>query len=270
MKKLTYKHTLLACYIGYITQAIAVNFPPVLFIVFQTKYGVSFEKLGRLIFIFFVAQIIVDMISIKIVDKIGYRICSVVAHCFSTVGLISMAVLPMIMPPYIGLVISITVTAVGSGMIEVLLSPIVEALPGDAKASAMSLLHSFYCWGQLGTVLITTLLLSVIGHDAWYILPVIWAVVPFVNIFNFTKVPLVPPVPEERKMSVKQLLSTRVFIIVLVLMMCSGAAEQAMAQWASLFAENGLNITKVAGDILGPCMFALLMAIGRTIYGIWG
>jgi Major Facilitator Superfamily. len=268
--KLTYRHTFITCYFGYITQAIAVNLLPLFFIIFQTDFGISFEKLGRLIFIFFVTQIIVDLIIVKYVDRIGYRIACVLAHCFSTVGIASLSILPLIMPPYTGLVISVIIYAVGSGTIEVIISPIIDAIPSEAKASNMSLLHSFYCWGQLLTVVVTTVLLKIIGGGLWFILPALWALIPFYNIFRFIRTPLVPPMPEEKRMTAKDLLKNKMFIVSLVLMTCAGAAELAMAQWASLFAETSLNIPKMAGDILGPGMFALCMAIGRTIYGVWG
>ena len=269
-KALTYKHTFITCYIGYITQAIAVNLLPLFFIIFQSDFGISFEKLGRLIFIFFATQIVIDMVAVKYVDKIGYRAACIIAHSFSTVGLTLLSILPNIMPPYTGLVIAVIVYALGSGMIEVIISPIVDAIPSDAKASNMSLLHSFYCWGQLFTVAVSTILLKVIGSGLWYILPAMWALIPFYNIFRFIRTPLAPPIPEEKKMSVKDLLGNKMFLIVLVLMSCAGAAELAMSQWASLFVETGLKIPKMAGDLLGPGLFALCMAIGRVVYGIVG
>lgn len=271
MKPLTYKHTFVTCNIGYITQAISVNLLPLFFIIFQTDFGISFEKLGRLIFIFFVSQIVVDLIAVKYVDRIGYRIACVVAHGFSTTGLVLLAILPNIMASaYTGIVISVMVYAIGSGLIEVIISPVVDAIPGDAKAANMSLLHSFYCWGQLGTVFITTVLLKIIGNGLWFIIPILWALVPFYNMFRFMRTPLVPPIPDEKRMTVKELLNSKHFILALLLMTCAGASELAMSQWASLFAETGLKIPKIAGDLLGPGLFALFMGIGRVLYGIFG
>ncbi len=267
----TYKHTLYACYFGYITQAIVNNLAPILFIVFQNQFNISFEMIGRLIFINFGTQLIVDALAVKFVDRIGYRVSMVMAHLFSAMGLVALGILPGLLPdPYIGLLISVVIYAVGGGLLEVLVSPIVDALPGDAKAAKMSLLHSFYCWGQVGVVLITTILLKVIGSDMWFVLPVLWSLVPLFNLFQFIKVPLMPSVPDHEKMQVGKLLNSKLFLVALILMTCAGASELAMSQWSSLFAEKGLQIPKVLGDLLGPCLFALLMGTGRTMYGLWG
>ncbi|HEY5583023.1 MAG TPA: MFS transporter [Ruminiclostridium sp.] len=267
----TYKQTLHACYFGYITQAIVNNLAPLLFIVFQNQFNISFEMIGRLILINFGTQLIVDALAVKLVDKIGYRVSIVLAHIFSAVGLIALGILPnIITSPYNGLIIAVVIYAVGGGLIEVLVSPIVDSLPGDAKASAMSLLHSFYCWGQVGVVLISTILLKLMGNNTWYILPILWSLVPIYNLIKFVKVPLMPAVSEHEKMPIKQLLNSKLFLIALILMMSAGASEQAMSQWASLFAEKGLQVPKLMGDLLGPCLFAVLMGIGRTIYGVWG
>ncbi len=269
--KLTYKSTLHACYFGYITQAIINNLTPLLFIIFQNSYHISFEMLGRLILLNFGTQLIVDALAVKYVDRIGYRKSIVMAHFFSAAGLIALGTLPVLLPsPYTGLSIAVVIYAIGGGLIEVLVSPIVDSLPGEAKASAMSLLHSFYSWGQVAVVAITTLLLSVIGHGIWYILPIVWASIPIYNMFRFIKVPLVPGIPEHEKIPIKKLLSSKVFLTAMILMLCAGASELAMSQWSSLFAEKGLQVPKVVGDLLGPCLFGVLMGIGRTIYGIWG
>ena len=267
----TYKHTLHACYLGYVTQAIVNNLAAILFIVFQTQFGLSFEMIGRLILINFATQICADVFAVKYADRIGYRPTAIAAHIFCAVGLIGLGVFPLLFPdPYLGLVTAVVIYAIGGGLIEVLISPIVDALPGDAKASAMSLLHSFYCWGQMAVVIITTLLLWVFGLGIWFILPIMWSLVPIYNIFRFAKVPLVPPIPEEHKTPIKSLLSTNIFVVAMVLMICAGASELTMSQWSSLFAELGLQVPKVMGDLLGPALFALFMGIGRTIYGIWG
>ena len=268
---MSYRHTYISCFIGYITQAISVNLLPLFFVIFQDDYHISFEKLGRLIFIFFFMQIVVDLIAVKYVDRIGYRPCIAAAHIFATVGLVMVSFLPRILPsPYMGLVISVVTYAVGSGLIEVLISPILNAVPSESKAGTMSLLHSFYCWGQVFTVLITTLILRMIGTQLWYLIPIFWALIPFWNIFRFLRTPLVPPIAEEHRMNVKDLFKSKLFIIVLVLMTCAGAAEIAMSQWSSLFCERGLGVPKVAGDLLGPGLFAVFMGIGRTVYGIFG
>lgn len=273
-EKVNYRSTLIACYAGYITQSIVVNLPPILFVVFMDKFGLSYEKLSFLVLLNFVTQIFVDLISIKFVDRIGYRKCIVTAHILATLGLVLLGVLPMLLPmslTYPAIVIATFVFACGSGMIEVLLSPIVEAIPGDAKASTMALLHGFYCWGMVFVVLLTTLLLKFIGHDLWYIIPILWAIVPAVNTLNFSRVPFAPIIKDgESATPLKTLLTSGVFVAALALMTASGAAELAMAQWASVFAEKGLGVTKALGDLLGPCMFGVTMAIGRTIYGVFG
>lgn len=268
---LTYKHTKYACYAGYITQAIINNLAPLLFIIFQTQYGLNFEMVGRLILINFGTQILADLIAVKFADRFGYRVSAVLAHVFSAAGLVLLGILPQISPsPYAGLIVAVVIYALGGGLLEVLVSPIVESLPGDKKASDMSLLHSFYCWGQMGVVLISTLILTAFGTDVWMWLPIGWAVLPFLNLFFFAKVPLVPPVPEEKLMSVKDLCKNRLFLLMLVVMLCAGASELTMSQWSSLFAETGLGVSKTLGDLLGPCLFAALMGTGRLLYGLYG
>jgi len=271
MENKNYKSTLNACYLGYITQALIVNLPPLLFVVFRDNFGLSYSKLGFLVVVIFVTQLIVDALAILFVDKIGQRVSAVIAHIFAAVGMIALAFLPRLMPqPYVGLVISSVLFAIGGGLIEVLVSPIVESLPGDAKASAMSLLHSFYSWGQVLVIVLSTAALLLIGRDLWFLIPLIWAVLPIVTLFKFTKVPLVPIEEDSKRTPLKTLITSKVFLVALVLMVCSGAAEQAMGQWASLFSEKGLGISKMLGDLLGPCLFAVMMGIIRTLYGIKG
>ena len=271
MKQINYKSTLHACYLGYITQALIVNLPPLLFIIFRNKFGLSYTMLGSLVVVIFITQLIVDALAIMFIDKIGYRVSAVIAHLFAAVGMITLAFLPSLLPqPFIGLVISCLLFAIGGGLIEVLVSPIVESLPGDAKASAMSLLHSFYSWGQVLVIVLSTITLALIGQDVWFVLPLLWAVLPIVTLFKFTRVPLMPPQKESERLPLKTLITSRIFLIALLLMVCSGAAEQAMGQWASLFTEQGLGISKMLGDLLGPCLFAIMMGIVRTLYGMKG
>lgn len=269
--KATYKDTLHACYLGYITQAIVNNLAPLLFVIFHDNFSISFEKIGRLILINFTTQIITDILAIKYVDRVGYKSAAVLAHFFAFFGLVGLGVLPLLLPnAYTGLAIAVIIYATGGGLIEVVISPIVESLPGDAKASAMSLLHSFYCWGQLAVVFITTLIIKIFGNHVWNILPILWAIIPAYNLFKFMRVPLMPIISEEERIPIKGLLSSHLFIIALVLMMSAGASELTMSQWSSLFAEKGLKVSKLAGDLLGPALFAFFQASGRTIYGIWG
>lgn len=271
METTNYKSTLHACYLGYITQALIVNLPPILFVIFQDAFGLSYTMLGSLVMIIFVTQLIVDALAVKFVDRIGHRISAVIAHAFAAIGMVALAFLPRIMPlPYVGLVISSILFAIGGGLIEVLVSPIVESLPSEAKASSMSLLHSFYSWGQVLVIILSTAALLVLGADLWFILPLVWALLPIITLIKFTKVPLMPLAEENTQMPLKKLLTSKFFLLALLLMVCSGAAEQAMGQWASLFAEKGLGISKTLGDILGPCLFAVMMGIVRTLYGTKG
>lgn len=270
-KTQNFKSTVFACYRGYITQGIVNNLSPLFFVLFQNKFGISYSLISALILCNFVTQVITDMLSVRYVDRIGYRKSAVIAHALAFLGLVMQGTLPNVLPaPYVGLVLATIVNGVGGGLIEVIISPIVDSCPGDAKASAMSLLHSFYCWGQVGVVLITTLLLRLIGEDLWFILPILWSLLPLYNLFRFLKVPLMPTVSEEEKTPLKTLFTSKIFLMALLLMLCAGASELAMSQWSSLFAERALGVTKVIGDLLGPCLFAVFMGIGRTIYGVWG
>lgn len=268
---LSYRHTTLACYTGYITQAIINNLAPLLFVIFQDSFGLSFEQVGRLVLLNFGVQLVADVFSARYVDRIGYRAAAVLAHVLCTAGLVLLSVLPRVLPsPYLGLQIAAVVYAFGGGLLEVIVSPIVNALPGEAKERAMSLLHSFYCWGQVAVVLLTTLLIRFCGASFWPALPFLWCIIPLCNLFFFLRVPLVPPEAEEKLMSLSELFRSPLFLIGLILMMCAGAAELTMSQWSSLFAERGLQVPKILGDLLGPCLFAILMGIGRAFYGICG
>ncbi len=268
---LTYRHTKYASYLGYITQAIINNLAPLLFVTFNTSFGISLEKIGLLVSVNFGVQILVDLLSVRYIDRIGYRTGAVAAHVCATVGLVALGVLPTIMADkYAALLIAITLNAIGGGLTEVLISPIIESLPGDEKASAMSLLHSFYCWGHMAVVILSTAYFVTAGLENWRYLPLLWALVPLFNALFFAKVPLRVLVEEEKRVPVKKLFSSGIFWLFLMLMICAGASEQAMSQWTSLFAESGLKVSKTMGDLLGPCMFALMMGISRLLYGIFG
>lgn len=267
-----YKHTLTASYFGYITQAIVNNFAPLLFVTFQRSFGISLEKIAGLVTVNFFMQLVVDLACAKFIDRIGYRVSIVAAHLFAGAGLIMLGTLPFALPdPYIGLLISIGFYAVGGGLIEVLISPIVEACPTDNKEKMMSLLHSFYCWGSVAVVGISTLYFSIFTTANWKYLALIWAVVPIVNALNFIRVPIAPLIEEgETGLSFKQLLGNRMFWIFMLLILCSGASEQAVSQWASTFAEKGLGVSKTVGDLAGPMLFSVLMGVSRVIYGKFG
>ncbi|MCQ2535571.1 MAG: MFS transporter [Lachnospiraceae bacterium] len=267
MKK-NYKKTLIACYLGFITQAIVANFTPLLFLKFHNDFGISLGKVALIPTAFFFVQILVDIICAKYVDRIGYRKSVVASEILAGAGLIGLAFLPSLFSnPFIGIIISVVIYATGSGLIEVLCSPIVEACPFDNKDSVMSLLHSFYCWGSVGVILLTTLFFAVFGIDNWRIISCIWALVPLVNVYNFATCPIEHLVEDGEGMSIGQLFKIPLFWVAIVLMICAGSSEITMAQWASAYVESGLGLSKSIGDLLGPCLFAVAMGISRVIYG---
>ena len=266
-----YNKTKIACYFGFITQAIVANFAPLLFLRFHSEYNITLGNIALISTFFFFTQLIVDLFCAKYVDRIGYRVSIVVSEICAAVGLIGLAFLPDLLPnPFWGIITSVIVYAIGSGLIEVLCSPIVEACPFENKEATMSLLHSFYCWGSVGTILISTLFLAVFGIDNWKWLSCLWAIIPAVNVYNFMTCPIEHLVEDGKGMSVKQLFRTPLFWVALCLMVCAGASELAMAQWASAYAESALGFSKTMGDILGPCLFAVSMGICRVIYGKYG
>jgi len=268
--KLTYKHTLWASYIGYITQAIVNNLPPLFFVIFHENFGLSEGQLGLLITINFCVQIAVDFISIKVLDRIGYRAAAVIAHICCTVGLVGLGLFPAILPggwSYAGFMFAMGIMAIGGGTNEVLISPIVEALPSESKSSSMSFLHAFYSWGQVGVVALTTVYFLAFGDGNWYVLPALWAIVPFVGLLLFTKVPILQLNAESEDMPLRSLIFRRAFAMFLILMLCAGASEMSTSQWASFFAEAGLSLPKAIGDMIGPCFFALTMGLARTYFG---
>ena len=266
-----YQKTLIACYLGFITQAIAANFAPLLFLTFHKSFGIPLGKVALVSTAFYFTQLIVDVICAKFVDTIGYRVCAVASEVTSAVGLIGLAVLPSILPdPFIGIIISVIIYAVGSGLIEVLGSPIVEACPFEHKEAVMSLLHSFYCWGSVGVILLSTAFFAVFGVDHWRWLSCIWALVPLYNIYNFASCPIEPLVEDGKGMTIGSLFRTPIFFMGIILMVCAGASEMSMAQWASAFVESALGLSKTIGDLAGPCLFAVTMGISRVIYGKYG
>lgn len=266
-----YRKTVIACYLGFVTQAITANFAPLLFLTFHNNFSIPLGKIALISSVFFVTQLIVDVLCAKFADKIGYRRCVVGSQLMSAVGLIGLAFLPELLPdPFAGIIISTVIYAVGSGLTEVLVSPIVEACPFEHKEAAMSLLHSFYCWGSVGVILISTLFFALFGIENWKWLSCAWALIPFINMFNFSSCPIEHPVEDGEGMGIKGLLKVPLFWLAIVLMICAGASELSMAQWASAFAESALGLSKSVGDIAGPCLFAVTMGISRTIYGKYG
>lgn len=266
-----YKKTLIACYLGFITQSISANFAPLLFLTFKDTYGISLEMIALIPMVFYLTQLLVDLVATKFADVIGYRTCVVVSQVVSAAGLILMAFLPDIFPnPFIGIIISVVLYAIGSGLIEVLLSPIVEACPFENKAGVMSLLHSFYCWGAVGVILCSTIFFAIFGTSSWKILTLIWAIVPLVNTFNFFSCPIERLVEDGKGMRIGQLFRLPVFWLMIILMICAGASEATMAQWASAFTESALGVSKLIGDLAGPCLFAVFMGLARVLYGKFG
>ena len=270
--KLTYRHTIRACLTGYIVQAVIVNFAPLLFLTFQASYGIPLTQITMLVTVNFGVQLLVDLLSAGFVDKIGYRVSIGIAHLTAAAGLIMLAVLPDVLPtPFYGLLAAVVVYAVGGGLLEVLVSPIVESCPTDNKAGTMSLLHSFYSWGQVGVVLLSTVYFAVFGTARWKILAMLWALLPICNFFVFTRVPIAPLVKEgERGLSLRELFSRRIFWLFFLMMLCAGASEQAVSQWASTFAEQSLGVSKTVGDLAGPMAFAVCMGVARSFYGKYG
>jgi len=269
----TYRHTRWACNLGTICLAANNNLLPLLFIIFQDSYGISYERLGRLILLNFLTQLVTDIIAARYADKIGHRAAMILAHALCAAGLIFISAASLLpFGIYGALALGTIISSIGSGLLEVLVSPISDALPAEkeSKAANMALLHSFYCWGQVLVVVVTTFLLLLVGHERWRLLPLVWIILPVTALFLFAKVPLVTSHEPANASGIKKLFASRVFWASMLLMLCSGASEITVSQWSSMFAEQSLGITKVLGDLIGPCMFAVMMGIGRTFYGVWG
>ena len=264
----SYTHTIYACYLGYIVQAIVNNFAPLLFLTFSASFGLDLEQIALISTVNFAIQLCVDLLSAKVIDRVGYRASVIAAHAFAAAGIVGLAVLPALLgDAFAGLLLAVALYAVGGGIIEVLISPIVEACPTEKKEAAMSLLHSFYCWGHLAVVVLSTAFFTLFGIEHWRVLAVVWAAVPIANLLYFTQVPIYPIAPDQEKASLGGLLRSRTFWFIILLMVCAGASEQGMSQWASAFAESALHLSKTAGDLAGPCCFALLMGTARALYG---
>lgn len=266
--KTSYEHTIYASYIGYITQAIVNNFVPLLFLTLAADYDLSLDKITLITTVNFAIQLFVDFLSAKYIDIIGYRRAVIIAHVTAALGLIGLAVFPTLLgDAYVGIMVSVVLYAIGGGIIEVLISPIVEACPTEKKEAAMSLLHSFYCWGHVAVVLLSTAFFYFFGIENWKIMACVWALVPIFNIFYFSVVPIYPIAAEYETLSIKGLLKQKVFWLIIVLMICAGASEQAVSQWVSTFAESALQVSKTVGDLAGTCAFAVCMGLARALYG---
>ena len=263
-----YKKTLIACYLGFVTQAIAANYAPLLFLTFAGMYGIGLEKIALIPALFYATQLVVDFAATRYVDRLGYRACVVASQVLSAVGLALMALLPEVLPePFIGILVAVVLYAIGSGLVEVLVSPIVEACPFENKAGMMSLLHSFYCWGAVGVILGSTLFFAVFGVGHWQLLTLIWAALPLYNAWIFIFCPIERLVEEGKSLSPRALARLPLFWLLILLMACAGASEASMAQWASAFTESALGVSKAVGDLAGPCLFAVCMGVARVLYG---
>lgn len=269
---MSYTKTIRACFIGYIVQAIVNNFAPLLFLTFQSSYQIPLSQITLLVTINFGLQLLVDLLSAGFIDKIGYRAAIMLAHILSAAGLIGLTILPEVTPdPFAGLLLAVMVYAVGGGLLEVLVSPIVESCPTEHKEKTMSVLHSFYCWGHVGVVLLSTLFFTLFDIENWKIMALIWALIPIANTVLFAKVPLFSLLEEgERGLTVGELVRNKTFWLLMLLMMCAGACEQSVSQWASAFAEQGLGVNKTVGDLAGPMFFAIMMGVSRAFYGKYG
>lgn len=267
-----YNKTMYACFIGYIVQAIVNNFVPLLFLTFQKSYGIPLARITMLVTINFGVQLLVDLLALKFVDKIGYRVSMLLAHVCAAAGLVSLTVLPeLFSDPFTGLLVAVTIYAMGGGLLEVLVSPVVEATPTDNKEKAMSLLHSFYCWGHVGVVLISTIFFMMFGISNWKILAMVWAVIPVLNMILFLKVPIASLLEDgETGLTLKELFSKKIFWVLMLMMVCAGACEQSVSQWSSSLAEQGLGVSKTVGDLAGPMAFAAFMGTTRAFYGKYG
>lgn len=268
----SYNKTIYACFIGYIVQAIVNNFVPLLFLTFHSTYGIPMTQITLLITFNFGLQLLIDLVSVTFVDRIGYRASMVIAHICAAVGFVLLTILPDVCGnAFVGLLIAVTVYAIGGGLLEVLVSPVVEACPTDNKEKAMSLLHSFYCWGHVAVVLVSTLFFKIFGINNWKIMACIWAIVPFANMILFTRVPIASLIEEgEKGLTMGELFKQKIFWVLMLMMVCAGASEQAVSQWASTFAELGLGVSKTVGDLAGPMLFAILMGSARAFYGKYG
>ncbi len=266
---LNYTHTKIASYMGYVVQAIACSFLPLIFVALQNTYNISYEKLGRLILVCFVTQIAVDLISIRLVKIFGYRKLAVAAQIFAFIGFSSLSFLPKVLPAYIGITISVIIYSIGSGLIEVIISPIVEYLPTENKSGNMALLHSFFCWGNVFIVVATTLMIKIFGEENWHIIALLWSVIPVIVLILFLFVPIIEP-EESKKTSISGLFKKPAFFIMLIIMFLSGASEISVGNWMSAFAEQSLHLPKLLGDLVGPCLFSVCMGLGRVLFSFIG
>ena len=272
--KLSYKHTKICCYLAYFTQASVITFLPLLFMIFHTKYGLPYAQLGLLVTVNFAVQMTVDLTAFRMVDQIGYRKSLLLACSLCFIGFTMISVLPNLMSnTFAALCIAVITYSAGGALIDIVANPLLNALPivnPERKAMELSMLHAVFCWSQVILIVGTTLLLRVLGSTLWWIPPLVLALVPLVNFGLLLAVPVPAAVSKEERITLRGLFSSKLFIMMCVGMACAGGIELVMAQWASSFAESALHLRKTTGDLVGPCLFALMMGVGRTIYGVWG
>ena len=268
MSQVSYKKTKIACYLGYVTQAISINLLPLLYLTFQNEFSVSLSQLGFLATLLFAVQMAVDLLATRFGKYVSYRWGSVAACALSALGLVLMCVLPKWMPHfYVGVMLATVILSIGGGLTEVLISPLVDAIPEEGKVGEMSLLHSFYCWGVVAVILFSTAFFALVGVSYWRWLVLLWSLVPAVTAVMFACIPI-PPKTEEvhSHRSAPSVVRYGLFWVLMALMVFSGASEMAPAQWASFFAENNLGIPKAVGDLLGPCAFAVFQGLSRVVF----
>ncbi len=265
-----YSLTRKACYISYTVQALCINIAPLFFVIFKRDYGLRVADIAFLVLFSFIIQLITDVFTIKLINTFGYRKCAVSANFIAFAGLVLLSLLPTVMPILPALLVSSFLYSVGAGLVEVVINPIIDSFPNKNNAMALTVLHSFYCWGQTVIILLSTLLIFILGENRWFLIPLIWSLIPFINAILFLKAPIIEAQPTNEKADIKNLLKSRIFIMLFIVMICVGSSEMVISQWASFFAETGLGVSKVIGDLMGPCIFALMMAFGRTLYGLFG
>ena len=271
MKRYSYTHTKISCYLGYTSQAISFSIPPLFFAIFNTRLNMSLSQIAFVIFMCFIIQLIVDAVAVKYVDRIGYRKSMIAGQITAASGLLFLGILPEFMEnSYLGFFIAAVFYSIGCGITEVIVSPIIEYLPTKNKAAEMSLLHSSYSWGTVIAILATSFLLVLFGRVNWFVIPVLWALIPFYNIYLCFKVPFPDTIKEHERTRIKDILLNPMFITAMIVMACAGASEHVIFQWASYFAEIGLNLPKVTGDLIGPCMFGVLSGMARLWFGKYG
>lgn len=267
----SYQLTTISCFVGIFCQAVSSNITAILFIPLMTLYGLSYVHLGLLVGINFTTQVLVDIIASRLVDRYGFRVFVLPSDILAVIGLVLFGLTPVLFDNILtGLVFSTIIFSASCGLQEVMLSPIVNAIPHNDKGPAMALMHSFYAWGQVATIIITTLFLFFFGIENWQVIVFLWALVPLVNFFMFLAAPFPGVIHENQRMTMRDLILKPFYLVALLAIMGGAATELVMNQWSSTFSEKVLELPKVTGDILGMCGFAVFLGLGRVLYGRYG